>query len=73
MYKDEATQPTPPVGGGGNCAAGDDMTLGLPLAMAYIPKQEWRLLYTPDRALEVGTLFTELHLPFEGVQMGVKE
>ncbi len=71
MYKDET--PQPPVMGGGNCAAGDDMTAGLPLAMAYIPKQEWRRAYDPEKALEVGTLFEELHLPFEGVQMGVNE
>ena len=37
-----------------------------PLAMVYSPYQEWRDAYTPEVALNRGTLFAELDLPFEG-------
>ena len=37
-----------------------------PLAMAYAPLQEFSEVYSPDVALERGTLFPELDLPFEG-------
>lgn len=37
-----------------------------PLAMAYSPLQEFREVYSPDVALERGTIFPELDLPFEG-------
>ena len=33
------------------------------LAMVYSPKQSWRMLYSPDAALEHGTLFEELYKP----------
>jgi len=35
----------------------------LPLAMAYVPWQQWKDVYPPDRALRVGTIFPELNLP----------
>ena len=38
---------------------------GYPLAMAYSPYQNWHQLYTPEIALEKGTLFSELDMPFE--------
>lgn len=38
----------------------------LPIAMAYVPLQKWRNVYDPDVALERGTLFSELDLPFIG-------
>lgn len=38
----------------------------LPIAMAYVPMQKWRNVYEPDVALERGTLFSELDLPFIG-------
>ena len=38
----------------------------LPIAMAYVPIQKWQRLYEPDVALERGTLFSELDLPFIG-------
>lgn len=38
----------------------------LPLAMAYVPMQKWRNVYDADVALERGTLFSELDLPFIG-------
>jgi hypothetical protein len=53
----------------GGCASGRCGGWGLesnPLAMVYSPCQAWRDAYTPDVALERGTLFAELDLPFEG-------
>ena len=38
---------------------------GHPLAMVYSPCQAWRDAYAPEVALERGTLFSELDLPFE--------
>ena len=38
----------------------------LPLAMAYVPMQQFGEMYSPEVALERGTLFPELDLPFEG-------
>lgn len=38
----------------------------MPLAMAYVPFQVWREIYQPDEALQVGTIFKELNLPFTG-------
>jgi len=38
----------------------------LPLAMAYVPVQKWEKLYDPAAALEHGTLFCRLDLPFIG-------
>lgn len=42
--------------------ANDDV----PLAMAYVPLQRWRMLYEGDVALTRGTLFHELDKPFIG-------
>lgn len=38
----------------------------MPIAMAYVPWQQWRDLYEPCKALERGTLFMELDKPFLG-------
>ena len=38
----------------------------LPLAMAYVPMQKWEDLYVPSMALDRGTLFAKLDLPFLG-------
>lgn len=35
------------------------------LAMVYAPYQNWRMLYSPDKALMRGTLFEELDKPLE--------
>ena len=35
-----------------------------PLAMAYVPFQQWGETYSDDEALSRGTLFPELDLPF---------
>lgn len=37
-----------------------------PLAMAYVPMQKFKNLYDADVALERGTLFEELDLPYIG-------
>lgn len=37
-----------------------------PLAMAYVPVQQFRQLYDTSEALQNGTLFKELNLPFFG-------
>ena len=41
----------------------DDM----PLAMAYVPWQKWQNIYDAEKGFHHGTIFQELHLPFEGV------
>lgn len=37
-----------------------------PLAMAYVPFQQWGDTYDDDKALSRGTLFPDLDLPFSG-------
>ena len=37
-----------------------------PLAMVYSPYQHFKELYSLDKALERGTIFARLDLPFEG-------
>jgi len=46
-----------------NCAANHYLT-GYPLAMAYVPDQEWRDIYEDEEGLDRGTIFHELDLPF---------
>ena len=54
-------------GSAGNAGGFDAMYLGsLPLASAYIPYQQWKTTYTIEGALQRGTIFPELDLPFEG-------
>lgn len=36
-----------------------------PLAMAYVPFQQWGEVYSEDDAFNAGTLFPELNFPFE--------
>lgn len=52
-------------GGCGNRESGWGIK-SYPLAMVYSPLQEFRELYDMDIALERGTIFAELDLPFEG-------
>lgn len=40
--------------------------MDLPLAIATIPMQQWRKLYTPDVGFERATIFSELDKPFIG-------
>ena len=37
------------------------------LAMAYVKWQTWQKLYDVEKALQYGTIFQELNLPFCGV------
>ena len=39
---------------------------GFPLAMAYVPFQAFEDLNEPAKALECGTLFQQLYMPFYG-------
>lgn len=43
-----------------------DPLQGMPLAMAYVPWQDWKNVYCQEKALQRGTIFEELDLPFEG-------
>ena len=38
----------------------------LPIAMAYTLMQQWKTAYSPSEALNAGTVFPELNLPFKG-------
>lgn len=38
----------------------------MPLAMAYVPMQKWNTTYDDAAALDNGTIFPELNLPFTG-------
>jgi len=38
----------------------------MPIAMAYVPMQQWKDTYSPAEALCVGTVFPEVNLPFKG-------
>ena len=38
----------------------------LPLAMAYVPRQEWKDIYDLAKGLNRGTIFAQLDLPFGG-------
>ena len=40
-----------------------------PLAMAYVPFQEWGEVYDEENAFARGTLFPELDFPFERGEM----
>lgn len=42
----------------------DDRMRGFPLAMAYVPFQEWEDIYDDETALARGTLFRALDLPW---------
>ncbi len=42
-----------------------------PNAMSYVPFQEWEKTYPENKALEIGTIFPSLNLPY--VQGGAKQ
>lgn len=51
----------------GNNTGNDQMfAKNVPLAMAYVPWQQWGETYSDDEALSKGTLFPQLDLPFIG-------
>ena len=39
--------------------------MGYPVAMAYVPWQQWKTPYDPAKGLSRGTIFEDLDLPFE--------
>ena len=46
--------------------AGADPLQGMPVAMAYVPWQEWGGLYAPRQGFCCGTIFEDLNKPFQG-------
>lgn len=44
-----------------------DELRGMPLAMAYVPWQEWCNIYEADKGFCHGTIFKELNKPFRGI------
>ena len=44
-----------------------DVLKGVPVAMAYIPWQTFKDLYTAEKAFSRGTIFEELDKPFMGI------
>ncbi|MEG0962987.1 MAG: spore coat associated protein CotJA [Lachnospiraceae bacterium] len=48
------------------CPDKPDSLKSMPLAMAYVPWQTFNHVYDPDKALQCGTIFPELNLPFYG-------
>ncbi|MGN0666380.1 MAG: spore coat associated protein CotJA [Huintestinicola sp.] len=40
-----------------------------PLAMAYVPYQSWEKPYEENKALEAGTIFPSLDMPFKGKEL----
>ena len=61
--------------GGASCGQCDSDTMGcggkkenMVLAMAYVPDQIFRALYSPHDAIARGTLFEELDLPYGGAK-----
>ena len=49
-----------------DCSRGRDMLYGVPLAMGYVPWQNFECTYEPMQALKAGTIFPELDKPFYG-------
>ena len=37
------------------------------LAMAYVPWQEWQYILDAEKGFSCGTIFKELHKPFQGM------
>jgi len=48
------------------CKSMHDLLKGMPVAMAYVPWQEFQNLYAAEKALCRGTIFEELDKPFSG-------
>ena len=40
------------------------------LAMVYSPKQKWQNIYSPEEAMEHGTLFADLYFPWLAGEKG---
>lgn len=44
----------------------DEAWSGMPVAMAYVPRQHYDQMFDLGKALKMGTIFPELCLPFCG-------
>lgn len=44
-----------------------DELSSMPIAMAYVPWQEWRNIYEAEKGFHKGTIFEELNKPFCGI------
>lgn len=42
-----------------------------PVAMAFVPWQQWQPTYVPEQGLAQGTIFPDLNLPFHCGRCGV--
>ncbi len=51
---------------------GYDRMEDFPVAMAYVPWQNWHTVYDLERGLSCGTIFPELDKPFLGVRGGCR-
>ena len=49
------------------CGCSSNRLSGMPLAMAYVPWQEWRSIYEIEKTIHCGTIFEELYKPFRGI------
>ena len=58
--------PRPPAQKPEECKCDLSCVDNLPVGSMYAPMQVFRNLYSPDAALDNGTLFCELNLPFLG-------
>ena len=56
--------------GEGGCTVFTNQPISL--AMAYVAMQQWQDLYDPDLALERGTIFSQLDMPFLGKEAAQK-
>ena len=66
--KDRASVQTikPPIQESPDGTVSSNPLTGFPLAMAYVPYQRFEEINEPARALECGTLFQALYMPFYG-------
>lgn len=46
------------------CTCKKEAAVSVPLAMAAVPKQPWETLYDQETALNQGTAFPSLNMPF---------
>jgi hypothetical protein len=52
----------------GNMEGGENIDR-FPIAMSYVPWQQWKDTYDAEIALERGTIFPELDFPFLGTEV----
>lgn len=57
-------------GSAADCVHRDILDKDVPLAMSYVPMQEWQKLYSEEEGFCRGTIFKELDFPFVGCRTG---